>query len=109
MPDDEGVGCFEDRPLPGIERWAMDVPPAAEWLTSRAEWVGALVLVEQGVIELDCLAGGRCRYVAGDLIAPSWLPLTRMRNPGAEPARLVAVRREIPARPRQRVGSRIPR
>jgi len=76
-----------------FERWRVVVPPGIERPTSAAEWAGALVLIEQGVIEVDCHSGGYRRFVAGDLLALGWLPLKTIRNPTNEDAALVAVRR----------------
>lgn len=78
---------------PTFERWTLVLAPGAERPADAARWAGALVLVEQGRLEVDCRAGGRRTFVAGDLLVLGWLPLCTLRNPGPLPARLVAVRR----------------
>ncbi len=60
-----------------------------------AEWEGALVVVEDGAIELECTAGGRRRFESGAVLWLSGLPLVAMHNPGPGPALLVAVSRRL--------------
>ena len=78
---------------PTFERWRTEIGAGTSRPTSAAEWAGCVVLVERGAIEVDCTAGGYRSFVAGDLLALGWLPLERIRNPGPEVARLLAVRR----------------
>jgi hypothetical protein len=61
----------------------------------QAEWDDALVIVKRGEIDLECRAGGRMRFIAGDMLWLTGLPLRALRNPGAEPAVLVAVSRRF--------------
>jgi hypothetical protein len=99
---------------PGFERWRLEIGPLTERPTHAREWAGAIVLVESGVLEAICELGGFRRFVAGDLLALGWLPLVRLRNPGREPVRLVAVRRRghVSTAPtldvRRPAGSRVP-
>ena len=58
-----------------------------------AEWDGALVLVERGSVDVECVAGGSERFARGDLVALGWLPVRTLRNPGRVPVELLAVRR----------------
>jgi hypothetical protein len=76
-----------------FERWQLVLAPGAERPTDPAEWAGALVLVEQGRLAVDCRAGGQRTFETGDLLVLGWLPLRTLRNPGHAPVRLVAVRR----------------
>lgn len=78
---------------PSLERWRVVLAPGAERRTSASEWDGAVVLVEHGSLEVECVAGGHRTFVAGDLLALGWLPLARLRNPGLEAVGLLAVRR----------------
>jgi hypothetical protein len=57
------------------------------------DWRDALVLVESGEIELECVGGGREVFGCGAVICLNGLPLRALRNRGHEPARLVAVSR----------------
>ncbi len=75
------------------ERWRLELAAGVDRPTDAGEWAGALVLIEQGVLEVDCAAGGSRTFVAGDLLALGWLPLVRLRSVGREPVRLLAVRR----------------
>jgi hypothetical protein len=62
-----------------------------------ADWDDALVIVKRGEIDVECTAGGRMRFVAGDMLWFTGLPLRSMVNPGAEPAVLVAISRRVTA------------
>ncbi len=76
-----------------FERWSVALAAGTERPTSGDEWAGAIVLVQSGRLEVDCLAGGRRVFEAGDVIILGWLPLRLLRNAGAGEVRLVAVRR----------------
>jgi hypothetical protein len=82
------------RRLPtGFERWNVTLAPGERRTTTAAEWAGALVLVQRGSLEVGCIAGGTATFKAGDMLCLGWLPLRWLRNPGDQPARLVAIRR----------------
>ena len=95
---DGNQGCG-DRAVCGthLPSWAglrvVTVPPGGERPFDAAEWRGALVLVEAGTIELDCLGGSRERFGHGDVLWLDGLPVRALRNPGQAPARLVAISR----------------
>ncbi|MDP8904702.1 MAG: hypothetical protein M3N29_05205 [Chloroflexota bacterium] len=91
--DDDCPPLLQPRLPAGFDRWRLSLPAGAERATSAQEWAGALVMVEQGTIEVSCVAGGRCRFVAGDVLALGWLPLKALRNPGPGVMQLVAIRR----------------
>ena len=71
----------------------VELPPGGERASRAAEWRGALVVVDRGEIELDCACGSRRRFARGAVLSLGGLPLRGLRNPGPEPAVLVAVRR----------------
>ena len=79
--------------LATFERWHLILAPGAEKSTDAGRWAGALVLVEQGRVEVDCARRGRHTFETGDLLVLGWLPLRMLRNPGDVSVRLVAVRR----------------
>jgi hypothetical protein len=58
-----------------------------------ADWRGALVLVEQGEIDLYCSRGGRRRFSTGAVLFFDGLGLVALRNPGLVDAVLVALMR----------------
>ena len=58
-----------------------------------AEWHDALVVVKRGELDIECQAGGRMRFVPGDMLWFSGLPLRALTNDGLEPVVLVAVSR----------------
>jgi len=93
--DDRALAALLGRPNlpPGFERWRSVLEPRSERPTNPAEWAGALVLIESGVVEAVCRAGGQRTFQAGDLVALGWLPITRLRNPSDGPTRILALRR----------------
>jgi hypothetical protein len=90
---------FLERPLPpAFELRVVVIAPGRERPYDEAEWRGALVVVEQGEIELECVAGGRMGCNSGAVLWLVGLPLRALHNPGPEPAVLAAVARRGPAR-----------
>lgn len=59
----------------------------------EAQWRDAIVTVEAGQIELEGVAGGRCRFSRGALLTFAGLPLRTLHNCGEETAVLHAVSR----------------
>jgi hypothetical protein len=83
---------FIDRPLPpSFELRLVAVAPGHERSYDEAEWRGALVVVERGEIELECVAGGRLRCAQGAVLWLVGLPLRALHNHGPETALLAAV------------------
>ena len=77
---------------PAFDARAVVLAPGEARPYEAAEWEGALVVVEQGEIELRC-AGGDRRLGPGAVLWLDGLGLRALRNPGAEPTLLVAVSR----------------
>jgi len=103
---DDGSGrdplSFLGRPLPpAFELRMVVVAPGRDRIYEEAEWLDAIVVVERGEIELQCLGGSRRCFRRGDVLWLSGLRLCALRNPGREPAVLVAVRR----RPAREIGA----
>lgn len=85
---------FLGRRLPAsFELRVVAVAPGCERAFDDAEWRDAVVVVERGQIELECLGGTCWCFGRGDVLWLSGLPLRALRNPGREPAVLVAVSR----------------
>lgn len=84
----------------GVVRWRLSIPAQAEHATDPDQWSGALVLIERGALDVECMAGGSRRFAAGDMLAFDWLPIRLLRNRGDEECRLLAIRR-VNSRPQQ--------
>lgn len=94
MGDEEEPVSFLDRRLPAaFEPHVFVVAPGGVHAYDGAEWRGAIVLVEHGVIELVFSAGGGRVCETGDVLWLDGLPVRALRNTGDEPAVLVAVSR----------------
>jgi hypothetical protein len=84
----------DDRPLPAaFARREVVLSPGARRAYDAAEWDDALVVVKRGELDIECRAGGRMRFVAGDMLWLTGLPLRALENLGAEPVVLVSVSR----------------
>lgn len=83
----------DDGPPTSFERWRVTLEAGSSRTTRSSEWAGAIVLVEEGALEVECVAGGRQRFERGALIALGWLPLRTIHNPEPNPSVLMATRR----------------
>jgi hypothetical protein len=82
-----------------FERWVVTLGPDQTMPYDEADWRDAVVVVEAGQIDLVCPDGRRQRFVRGDVLCLSRLPLLVLRNPSPELAVLAAVaRRRRPMR-----------
>jgi hypothetical protein len=59
-------------------------------------WRDAIVFLEAGEVELECLAGECRRFAAGAVLCVR-PPVRVLRNSGCAPARLIAISRRQPA------------
>jgi glyoxylate utilization-related uncharacterized protein len=85
---------FLRRRLPPVyELRVVSLDPGAERPFDEAEWRDALVVVEQGELEVECLGDSRHRFARGDILWLSGLPLRALHSRGRGPAVLVAVSR----------------
>ena len=69
------------------------IEPGAETRYEPNLWDGALVVVEEGEIELECLNGDRQRFSRGAVLTLDFPQLRTLRNPGDQPALLSVVSR----------------
>ncbi|MCU1349232.1 MAG: hypothetical protein JWO56_2262 [Acidobacteria bacterium] len=98
--DDERV-TFLGRRLPdGFVRRDVTIECGAERVYDEHEWVGAVVVVEDGELELECRGGTRSRFAGGSVLFFESIGLVALRNPGDTPVRLTAVTRRGSARRR---------
>jgi quercetin dioxygenase-like cupin family protein len=85
---------FLGRELPkSFELRVVTFPPGSEQPYQEADWSDAIVVVEQGEIEVECTRGGRRQFRRGAILWLVGLPLRTLRNRGDEPAVLSAVSR----------------
>jgi hypothetical protein len=85
---------FLARRLPSwVELKMVAVAPGERLAYDQADWHDAVVVVEGGELEVEWLGGGRQRFICGDLLWLSGLPLRALHNPGCEPAVLTLVAR----------------
>ena len=91
---------FLDRKLPArfVAR-AVRIATGTRLPYVEAEWRGALVVVERGAVELECLSGASRAFPRGTVLWLVGLPLRALHNRGPDPALLSVVTRsdEFPA------------
>jgi hypothetical protein len=77
----------------GFDVRAISVAPGAERAYDPAEWRDAIVVVEQGEIDLESVSGDSWRFGAGAIVWLAEMPLVALRNRGREAVVLIAVSR----------------
>jgi hypothetical protein len=88
---------FLGRRLPSaFEKRTVTIEPRHLLTYDESEWLDALVIVERGEIELECLDGSPRRFPRGAVLCFAGLPIRRIRNPASNAAVLVAVSRRSP-------------
>jgi hypothetical protein len=92
-PDSDRISFLDAELPPGFELELVSVEPGATRPYRDADWWDALVVVEHGTVELECVRGGHRRFDAGAVMWLVGLPLVALHNPGPEPALLSAVSR----------------
>ncbi len=96
VADDEPV-TFRDRSLgSSFRRRVVTIAPGRARLYDAAEWRGALVVVEQGEVHIECRAGRVRPFAQGAVLCLTGLALRALHNRGPQPAVLVAVWRGGP-------------
>jgi hypothetical protein len=97
MADDEdGLTALLGRALPpSLRRREVVIRPGQPYIVDESEWAGALVVVENGVVEVETAAGSRARFGPGAVLAFAGLGARVLRGctENGEPAVLVAVSR----------------
>ena len=99
MTAEEGAGeALVRGPLPeGFARRVFRVGPGLELGLVPGGLLDAIMVVEQGELELEFRAGACRRFGRGSMIPVGRLPTAHLRCVGAEPLILVAVWRQPPA------------
>jgi hypothetical protein len=96
-----GDALFRD-PLPeGFSRRIFRVAPGLELGLEPGCLPDAIMVVEQGELELECRAGTCRRFGRGSMFPIALLPVSHLRNVGPGPLVLVAI-----SRARLRVSAR---
>ncbi len=85
---------------PAFGRRVLVIAAEGARLYVAAEWRDALVVVHGGEVELERSTGARDTFLRGDILTLDGLPLRCLRNPGVEPAVLVALSLRCPSRDR---------
>jgi hypothetical protein len=71
------------------------IPPGDERPFDDDEWRDAIVVIEAGEIELECVEGSRYGFRPGDVLFLIGLPLRSIHNPGIAPVLLTAATRRL--------------
>jgi hypothetical protein len=90
---------------PSFVRRLVVVPPAQPLPYDPADWRDALVIVERGRLELECLGGIRQQFGPGAVICLEDLPLRELRSDGEGPAVLVTIFRRAAHNPPRSGGT----
>ena len=102
-PRDQSIVTDPIPPLPrgrlpsSFERRKVVLPPGSSRPFVDEEWRDALVTVESGELELECVRGGRRRFADGAILWFSDLGLRTIRNRGTVPTVLLAISRRSPS------------
>ncbi|MGB2567053.1 hypothetical protein ACPFP2_01170 [Micromonospora citrea] len=100
MDDGEGPLSFlHSRLGPDMEMRVVALPPGGALDYDEADWRDAIVVVEQGQVELEAVGGTRQIVGCGDVLWLAALPLRALHNRGAVTATLVAVSRRAHSGP----------
>jgi hypothetical protein len=92
--DDARAVSFIGRPLSSrFERRVLEIPAGAERTCDGPDWDGMLAVVEAGELEVEGVLGARRTFRRGAVLCLDRVPCRLLRNPGAEPAVVTAVRR----------------
>jgi hypothetical protein len=94
MTPEECAAALFRAPLPaGFSRRVFRVAPGLELSLGPDSLPDAIVVVEQGELELECRAGTCRRFAPGSMIPIARLPVAHLRSVGTGPLVLVAVSR----------------
>ena len=96
LMNETGGGClsFLGKRLPAaFQACEITVAPGHKRAYNETEWRDALVVLERGEIELECVGGASQSLQRGAVVWLTGLPLRALHNHGKEDAVLVAVSR----------------
>ena len=92
---DDRLSFIERRVAAGLDVREHILAPGVERPFDDGEWEDALVVVEQGQLEVECRGGTLHRFECGDVLWLVGLPLSAMRNPGEGRTVLSSVSRRL--------------
>jgi hypothetical protein len=94
MDEDSGRISLLGKELgPEFRRRVVAIAPGRSQDYVAVEWHDAIVVVENGQVELEHVDGSRNCFREGAILPLAKLPLRRLHNPGSELVVLVAVSR----------------
>ena len=94
MTPDESAGIALFRTLPqGFTRRVVRLAAGHDLGLELCGLPDAIVIVEDGELEIECRAGGRRRFGPGSMLPISRVPVVHARNVGAAPLTLLFVSR----------------
>ena len=96
MASEDAGALFPDRLAVGFERRRVTIPAGVDRPTSTDEWSGALVVIEQGTVDVVCRGGAHRTFGRGSFLSLSWLPVVCLRNQGTVDAVLEAIGGNLP-------------
>lgn len=91
--DGEPVSFVGRRTPPGRRVRTVVIPPGDVLDYVPGEWTDALVVVEEGLLEVECSSGARARFGSGAVLTFAAVQPRRLLNPGATPLVLSALTR----------------
>lgn len=71
----------------------VTIASGCELRYERSDWADAVVLLEEGELELECRGGTCARFRSGAVLVFDALPLRTLRNTGRVPVLLIGVSR----------------
>ncbi len=91
--DDDRVSFLNRRLPPSLQLRVVELRPGHPRVYDPAEWRSAMVVVEHGAVELECLDGSRRHFDCGATLWLFDLPLRALHAIGDETAVLSAISR----------------
>lgn len=92
--DDAVLDCW-GRSATFVRRLVV-VAPQQPMAYDPADWRDAIVIVDRGRLEVECMGGTRQHFGPGAVMCLEDVPLREIRSAGEEPALLVAISRRPP-------------
>jgi len=85
MDDPDRLSFLGSRCPKGLRLRTVILQPGDSVGLRPADWLGALVVVECGELDVECHSGTRARFAEGSVLAFTTLPVRRLHNTGDGP------------------------